>query len=60
MASWATAVVHKLPARGRNRSAVQADAILHAPEAGVPVLLVEVDNCTESADVLAAKFAPCP
>ncbi|MFH8470927.1 replication-relaxation family protein [Streptomyces sp. NPDC017991] len=45
-----------LPSAGRNRATVQTDAVLHAPEAGVPVLLFEVDNCTESADVLVAKF----
>ncbi|MGC0340611.1 hypothetical protein RKD20_005645 [Streptomyces sp. SLBN-8D4] len=56
VASWSTEVVHHLPAVGCNRSAVQADAVLLAPEAGVPVLLVEVDNCTETLDVLAAKF----
>ncbi|MDL5198710.1 replication-relaxation family protein [Streptomyces sp. ALI-76-A] len=56
MASWSTEVVHHLPAGGRSRSTVQTDAVLHAPEAGVPVLLLEVDNCTESAEVLAAKF----
>ncbi|WP_331724031.1 replication-relaxation family protein [Streptomyces sp. NBC_00005] len=56
VASWATEVAHNLPSSGRNRSSVQADAVLHAPEAGAPVLLVEVDNCTETADVLAAKF----
>ncbi|GGZ40706.1 replication-relaxation family protein [Streptomyces bluensis] len=56
LASWSTEVVHHLPASGRNRSAVQADAVLHAPKAGAPVLLIEVDNCTETADVLAAKF----
>ncbi|MET8787970.1 replication-relaxation family protein [Streptomyces sp. NPDC004589] len=56
VASWSTEVAHNLPSVGRNRSAVQTDAVLHAPDAGVPVLLVEVDNCTETADVLAAKF----
>ncbi|MGW1044767.1 replication-relaxation family protein [Streptomyces sp. NPDC002547] len=56
VASWSTEVAHNLPSAGRNRSAVQTDAVLHAPDAGVPVLLVEVDNCTETADVLAAKF----
>ncbi|MET8081209.1 replication-relaxation family protein [Streptomyces sp. NPDC005303] len=56
VASWSTEVVYHLPAGARNRSAVQADAVLIAPEAGVPVLLVEVDNCTETPDVLAAKF----
>lgn len=56
VASWLTEVAHNLPSAGRNRSSVQTDAVLHAPQAGVPVLLVEVDNCTESADVLARKF----
>lgn len=45
-----------LPSAGRNRATVQTDAVLFAPGAGVPVLLFEVDNCTESADVLAVKF----
>ncbi|MDQ1033609.1 hypothetical protein QFZ75_000025 [Streptomyces sp. V3I8] len=56
VSSWSTEVVMALPSAGRNRASVQSDAVLHAPEAGVPVLLFEVDNCTESADVLAAKF----
>ncbi|MFD9444105.1 replication-relaxation family protein [Streptomyces sp. NPDC060006] len=30
--------------------------MLQAPEAGLPVLFVEVDNCTESPEMLAAKF----
>ncbi|WP_406210876.1 replication-relaxation family protein [Streptomyces sp. NBC_01017] len=34
----------------------RADAVLHAPEAGAPVLLLEVDNCTESPETVAAKF----
>ncbi|MEU6518398.1 replication-relaxation family protein [Streptomyces sp. NPDC046978] len=56
VASWSTEVAHYLPSAGRNRSSVQTDAVLHAPEAGAPVLLVEVDNCTETADILAGKF----
>ncbi|MGW0572988.1 replication-relaxation family protein [Streptomyces tauricus] len=56
VSSWSTEVAMALPSAGRNRATVQTDAVLHAPEAGVPVLLFEVDNCTESADVLAAKF----
>ncbi|MFF3489411.1 replication-relaxation family protein [Streptomyces sp. NPDC002701] len=56
VSSWSTEVAMALPSAGRNRASVQTDAVLHAPEAGVPVLLFEVDNCTESADVLAAKF----
>ncbi|MGW1729100.1 replication-relaxation family protein [Streptomyces sp. NPDC002306] len=54
--SWSTEVALNLPTSGRNRSGVRADAVLRASEAGVPVLLVEVDNCTETTDVLAAKF----
>ncbi|MCX4231718.1 replication-relaxation family protein [Streptomyces ortus] len=54
--AWSTEVAMALPSSGRNRATVRTDAVLHAPEAGVPVLLFEVDNCTESADVLAAKF----
>ncbi|MFE5143727.1 replication-relaxation family protein [Streptomyces fagopyri] len=41
----------------RTRPSVRTDAVLRAPEAGLPVLLVEVDRCTEAVDVLAAKFA---
>ncbi|MFD7438787.1 replication-relaxation family protein [Streptomyces sp. NPDC059861] len=54
--AWSTEVALNLPSTGRNRSGVRADAVLQAPEAGAPVLLVEVDNCTEAADVVAAKF----
>ncbi|MEU0039869.1 replication-relaxation family protein [Streptomyces sp. NPDC006333] len=57
VASWATEVVHNLPGVSRTRPSVRADAVLRAPEAGLPVLLVEVDRCTEADDVLAAKFA---
>ncbi|MEV5787763.1 replication-relaxation family protein [Streptomyces sp. NPDC052287] len=53
----ATEVVHNLPGTGRTRPSVRADAVLRAPEAGLPVLLVEVDRCTESDEVLAGKFA---
>ncbi|MFF0000755.1 replication-relaxation family protein [Streptomyces avermitilis] len=55
-ASWWTEVAHNLPTAARTRAGVRADAVLHAPEAGLPVLLVEVDRGTESDDVLAAKF----
>ncbi|MER7682317.1 replication-relaxation family protein [Streptomyces sp. NPDC096934] len=57
VASWATEVVHPLPGVSRTRPSVRADAVLRAPEAGLPTLLVEVDRCTEADDVLAAKFA---
>lgn len=56
VASWSTEVVHHLSGSGRSRATVQTDAVLLAPEAGVPVLLVEVDNCTETPERLAAKF----
>ncbi|MFJ8510800.1 replication-relaxation family protein [Streptomyces avermitilis] len=45
-----------MPTAARTRAGVRADAVLHAPEADLPVLLVEVDRGTESDDVLAAKF----
>ncbi|MFD1313700.1 replication-relaxation family protein [Streptomyces kaempferi] len=57
VASWATEVVHNLPGTSRTRPSVRADAVLRAPEAGLPVLLVEVDRCTEADEVLAGKFA---
>ncbi|WSQ15059.1 replication-relaxation family protein [Streptomyces sp. NBC_01231] len=56
VASWATEVSHNLPSTGRNRASVRADAVLQAPEAGLPVLLMEVDNCTEADELLAGKF----
>jgi hypothetical protein len=54
--SWSTEVSLSTSAGRGNRAGVRADVVLQAPEAGVPVLFVEVDNCTESADTLAAKF----
>ncbi|WP_329295576.1 replication-relaxation family protein [Streptomyces sp. NBC_01455] len=57
VASWATEVVHNLPGTSRTRPSVRTDAVLRAPEAGLPALLVEVDRCTEAVDVLAGKFA---
>ncbi|MCX5401993.1 replication-relaxation family protein [Streptomyces sp. NBC_00102] len=42
------------PARG----SLRADAVLQAPEDGVPVLFVEVDNHTEPAAVVARKIEP--
>ncbi|MFJ8602492.1 hypothetical protein ACIREM_28050 [Streptomyces shenzhenensis] len=47
-----------LPGSGRNRSGVRADGVLQAPEAGLPVLMVEADNCTESA-AAATPEPPC-
>ncbi|MGW1617052.1 replication-relaxation family protein [Streptomyces sp. NPDC002285] len=55
ISAWSTEAAHTLPGGGR-RTTVRADAVLHAPEAGAPVLLLEVDNCTESPETVAAKF----
>ncbi|WP_051901040.1 replication-relaxation family protein [Streptomyces aureus] len=54
--SWTTEVPLSASSSKTNRAGVRVDAVLQAPEAELPVLFVEVDNCTESADVLAAKF----
>ncbi|MFD9445867.1 replication-relaxation family protein [Streptomyces sp. NPDC060006] len=54
--SWSTEASLNLPSSRGTRTAVRADAVLQAPEAGLPVLFVEVDNCTETPEVLAAKF----
>ncbi|WP_331718585.1 replication-relaxation family protein (plasmid) [Streptomyces sp. NBC_00289] len=53
--SWSTEVPLSLPGSKAGRAGVRADAVLQAPEE-LPVLFVEVDNCTESAAILAAKF----
>ncbi|MFD5634824.1 replication-relaxation family protein [Streptomyces sp. NPDC127077] len=42
----------KNPAIGSPR----ADVVLTAPQAGVPLLFIEVDNCTEEAVLVAAKL----
>ncbi|MEZ0095429.1 replication-relaxation family protein [Streptacidiphilus sp. EB129] len=51
--SWATEVGHPIAAGERNT--VRADGVLQAPEAGLPVLLVEVDRRTETPETIAAK-----
>ncbi|MCX4458234.1 hypothetical protein OG585_37540 [Streptomyces sp. NBC_01340] len=33
-----------------------ADIVLTAPEAGLPLLFIEADNCTEETPIIAAKF----
>ncbi len=49
--SWQTGVAHKLP-----YGYVQyADLVMRAPDAGVPVMLLEVDRLTEPVDDLVAK-----
>ncbi|MEV4998547.1 replication-relaxation family protein [Streptomyces niveus] len=56
--SYATEVV--LPFAGTwttpGRAAVHADIVLTAPEDGIPLLFIEVDNCHESPQKIAAKF----
>jgi hypothetical protein len=58
IASYATEV--PLPATGTwsnpGRGGAQADIVITAPEDGVPLLFVELDNCYESAQELAAKI----
>ncbi|MFF0190811.1 replication-relaxation family protein [Streptomyces sp. NPDC005244] len=54
--SWSTEVPLAAPSSRNGRAGVRADAVLQAPEAGLPVLFVEVDNCTEPPETLEAKF----
>ncbi|MFF5147834.1 replication-relaxation family protein [Streptomyces sp. NPDC013157] len=57
IASYATEVA--LPATGTwsnpGKGGAQADIVITAPEDGVPLLFVEIDNCHESAHELAGK-----
>ncbi|MDK1349064.1 hypothetical protein QNO09_38610 [Streptomyces sp. 378] len=60
LASYATEVA--LPVKGTwkypTTGSARADVVLTAAlEAGVPLLFIEVDNCTEEAVLIAAKFA---
>ncbi|MGW2601215.1 replication-relaxation family protein [Streptomyces klenkii] len=58
IASYATEVA--LPAKGTWKNpglgSARADIALTAPEAGVPLLFIEADNCFEDAALIAAKF----
>ncbi|MFE7401877.1 replication-relaxation family protein [Streptomyces sp. NPDC057557] len=58
IASYATEVA--LPATGTwsnpGKGGAQADIVITSPEDGVPLLFVEIDNCYESAQVLAGKI----
>ncbi|AQW46551.1 replication-relaxation family protein [Streptomyces violaceusniger] len=58
LAGWETEVA--LPVAGTftapGKGSLRADAVLQAQEDGVPVLFVEVDNCTEEAVLIAGKF----
>lgn len=53
--SWRTEVPHALAGSGKQN--VRADAVLRAPEAGVPLLMLEVDLNTEPTERLADKVA---
>ncbi|MFD5372624.1 replication-relaxation family protein [Streptomyces sp. NPDC127103] len=58
LTSYATEVA--LPVKGTWKNpaigSARADIVLIAPEAGVPLLFIEVDNCTEEAVLIARKF----
>ncbi|MFF8960773.1 replication-relaxation family protein [Streptomyces sp. NPDC014894] len=58
IASYATEI--PLPANGTwsapGKGGAQADIVLTAPQHGVPLLFIEVDNCHETAEELAAKL----
>lgn len=46
-----------LPIASGSKAAVRVDAVLRAPDAGVPVLMLEVDRGTESPERVAEKLA---
>ncbi|WP_245766985.1 replication-relaxation family protein [Streptomyces colonosanans] len=56
--SYATEVA--LPVKGTWKNpaigSARADVVVIAPEAGVPLLFIEVDNCTEEAVLIGRKF----
>ncbi|MFD4652372.1 replication-relaxation family protein [Streptomyces sp. NPDC058441] len=56
--SYATEVA--LPVKGTWKNpaigSARADVVVIAPDDGVPLLFIEVDNCTEEAVLIAAKF----
>lgn len=58
LASYATEVA--LPVKGTWKNpaigSARADVVLTAPDAGVPLLFIEADNCTEEAALIARKF----
>ncbi|MEV8062487.1 replication-relaxation family protein [Streptomyces antimycoticus] len=58
LTSYATEVA--LPVKGTWKNpaigSARADVVVTAPEAGVPLLFIEVDNCTEEAVLIARKF----
>ncbi|WP_329581003.1 replication-relaxation family protein [Streptomyces sp. NBC_01361] len=58
ISSYATEVA--LPVKGTWKNpaigSARADVVVIAPDDNVPLLLIEVDNCTEEAVLIAAKF----
>ncbi|MFJ3664816.1 replication-relaxation family protein [Streptomyces sp. NPDC090119] len=58
IATYTTEVA--LPATGTcsnpGKGGAQADIVITAPEDGIPLLFVEIDNCFQSAQALAAKI----
>ncbi|MHB6904065.1 replication-relaxation family protein [Streptomyces sp. DB-54] len=58
LTSYATEVA--LPVKGTWKNpgfgSARADVVLTAPDAGVPLLFIEADNCTEDAALIASKF----
>ncbi|CAG6391868.1 hypothetical protein SCOCK_140066 [Actinacidiphila cocklensis] len=53
--SWRTEVPHPLSSTGKRN--VRADAVLCAPDDGLPLLMLEVDRGTEPVSRVAAKLA---
>lgn len=58
LSSYATEVA--LPVKGTWKNPVigsaRADIVVTAPDEGVPLLFIEVDNCTEEVALTTAKF----
>jgi hypothetical protein len=50
---WRTEVAHPLTSSGKRN--VRADAVFQDKDSGLPLLMVEVDRCTESVHVLVDK-----
>ncbi|MHB6904847.1 replication-relaxation family protein [Streptomyces sp. DB-54] len=58
LTSYATEVAFPVKGTWKNPAigSARADVVLTAPEAGLPLLFIEADNCTEGAALIAAKF----
>ncbi|MFF0629432.1 replication-relaxation family protein [Streptomyces sp. NPDC004296] len=61
LTSYATEVVFPVKGTWKNPAigSARADVVLTAPEAGLPLLFIEADNCTEGVALIAAKFDKC-